>query len=79
MTEILLPDLEALLYKNPEQVAGAFLNNTAFREYLLSRTPPEELAKAEKIAKEQNTTTTEIIKRKLIEILRKEKKPESKE
>jgi integrase len=73
----LVPDMEALLYKNPKAVAEMFFNNDIFREYFLSRIPPEEMAKAEKIAKEQNTTTIEVIKKKFAEILKEDKKPES--
>ena len=69
VAEKLLPEMEDLLYKNPEEVADLFLNNKGFRELLTSR-KPEEMAKAEKIAKEQNTTTNEIIKKKLVEILK---------
>ena len=35
------------------------------KEYLLSRIPKEELAKAEKMAKKQNTTTIEDIKKEI--------------
>jgi hypothetical protein len=71
VAEKLLPKMEDLLYANPEKVADVFLNTNAFRELLLSRIPPEELAKAEKIAKEQNTTTDEIIKKNFVEIIKK--------
>lgn len=77
VAEKLLPEMEDVLYKNPEKVAEVFLNNNAFRELLLSRLPPEELAKAEKIAKEQNTTMEEVIKKKLVEILKEDRKPEN--
>jgi hypothetical protein len=68
--------MEALLYKNPE-VADMFLNNTAFREYLLSRLPPEDKAKAEKLAKEQNTTVVEVLKKKFVELLIEDTKSEN--
>jgi hypothetical protein len=67
----LVPDMEALLYKNPEAVAEMFFNNDLFREYFLSQIPPEEMAKAEKIAGEQNTTIDEILKKKFAEIIEK--------
>jgi len=70
----LLPEMENLLYKNPEAVAEMFFNNELFKDYFLSRIPSEEMAKAEKMAKEQNTTTDEIIKKKFVEILKKDKK-----
>jgi integrase len=70
----LVPGMETLLYKNPKAVADMFFNNAFFREYFLSRIPPEEMAKAEKIAKEQNTTTIEVIKKKFVETLKEEKK-----
>jgi integrase len=73
----LVPDMEALLYKNPEAVAEMFFNNDLFQEYFLSRIPPEEMAKAEKIAKEQNTTTIEVVKKKFVEILKEDKKPKN--
>jgi integrase len=69
----LLPDMETFLYKNPEAVADMFFNNDLFREYFISRIPPEEIAKADKIAKEQNTTTIEVIKKKFAEILKENK------
>jgi site-specific recombinase XerC len=69
ITEKLLPDVEDLLYKNPEKVAEMFLNNNDFRKLFLSKIPHEELAEVEKIAKEQNTTTNEILKQKLVETL----------
>jgi len=49
VAEKLLPEMEDLLYKNPEKVADMFLHNKGFRELLASR-KPEEMAKAEKIA-----------------------------
>ena len=67
--------MEALLYENPEAVTNMFFNNDLFREYFLSQIPPEEMKKAEKIAKEQNTTILEVIKKKFAEILKREKKP----
>jgi peptidyl-tRNA hydrolase len=63
--------MEALLYNNPEVVTEMFFSNEAFRNYLLSKIPPEELAKAEKIAREQNTTIDEILKKKFAEIIEK--------
>jgi hypothetical protein len=63
--------MEAFLYKNPEATAELFMSNSAFREYLLSRIPKEELAKAEKLAKEQNTTTDKLLKKKFAEIIEK--------
>jgi hypothetical protein len=73
VAEKVLPKMEDFIYENPEEVAELFLNIPDFREYLLSRVPQEELAKAEEIAKEQNTTTDEIIKKKLVEIIEKMK------
>jgi len=73
----LVPDMEALLYKNPEAVADMFFDNALFREYFLSRIPPEEMAKAEEIAKEQNVATIEEIKKKFVEILKEYKKPKN--
>ena len=67
----LVPDMEALLYNNPEAVAELFFSNEAFRNYLLSQIPPEELAKAEKIARAQDTTIDEILKKKFAEIIEK--------
>jgi hypothetical protein len=69
VAEKLLPSMENLLYANPEKVAELYLNDCDFRKLLLSRISPEEMAKAEKIAKEQNTTIDEIMKKKLIEVL----------
>jgi integrase len=73
----LVPDMEALLYENPEAVADMFFNNALFKEYFLSQIPPEEMAKAEKMAKEQNTTSIEVIKKKFTELLKQDKKPEN--
>jgi integrase len=75
----LIPDMETFLYKNPEAVADMFFNDDLFREYFISRIPPEEMAKAEKIAKEQNTTTIEAIKKKFAEILKENKKSKNTE
>ena len=72
VAENLYPEIESYVYREPEKVAEIFLNNPLFRELLLSRIPKEELVKAEKLAKEQNTTTDEIIKKKLVEILKDE-------
>ncbi len=69
----LLPEMEDFLYKNSETTAELLINNSAFREYLLSRIPREELAQVEKIAKEQNTTSLEVIKKKFVEILKEKK------
>jgi hypothetical protein len=60
----------------PLAVAEMFFNNALFREFFLSKIPPEEMAKAEKIAKEQNTTTIEVVKKKFAEILKEDKKPQ---
>jgi integrase len=67
----LLPEMEALLCENPEAITEMFFNNDLFREYFLSRIPPDEMEKAKKIAKEQNTTIIEVVKKKFIEILQK--------
>ena len=67
----LLPEVETLVFADPEKVTEVFLNNPAFSELLCSRIPLEEMAKAEKMAKEQKTTIDEIIRTKFIEILKK--------
>jgi integrase len=69
VAEKLIPDMKYLLYKNPEAVAEIFLDNPTFREYFLSRIPPDEIAKEERIAKEQNTTNDDFLKKKFIELL----------
>jgi hypothetical protein len=65
----LLPDVENFVFANPNKIAELFTNNPSFLDYLCSRIPSEEMAKAEKLAKEQNTTKDAIIKKKFIEIL----------
>jgi integrase len=72
--ESLLPGLETVLYDNPDRIAEIFLSNSNFLELLTSRISPEEMAKAEKLAKEQNVSVDEIIKKKLIEIIKEEVK-----
>lgn len=74
VAEKLLPKMEGFLYENPETVAEMFLNNIEFRKLLLARIPQEEMAKAERIAKEQNTTIDEVMKKKLVEILKEDRK-----
>jgi hypothetical protein len=53
------------------------MNNDAFMELLCLKISQEEMVKVEKLAKEQNTTKDEIIKKKLIEILKRGKVPQS--
>ena len=73
IAEKLLPSMEVLLYKDPEKVAELFWNDNNFRKYAVSRIPQEEMTKAEKIAKEQNTTLNEVLRKKFVEILKKQK------
>ena len=77
IAEKLLPSMEVLLYKDPEKVAELFWNDNNFQKYAVSRIPQEEMTKAEKIAKEQNTTLTEVLRKKFVEVLKKDKKIEN--
>ena len=73
MTEELVPVMENMLYKNPEMIAEIFMNNKAFQRLAFSKLSKEDLAKAKSLAKEENTTVNELLKKKTIEFLKKEK------
>ena len=67
----LIPKMETFLYKDPEKVADLFWNDNDFRKYAVSKISQEERVDSEKIAKEQNITLDEVLRKKFIEILKK--------
>ena len=67
----LIPKMETFLYKDPEKVADLFWNDNDFRKYAVSQISQEERVDSEKIAKEQNITLDEVLRKKFIEILKK--------
>jgi len=70
ITEKLMPSMEAFLYKDPKKVAELFWNDNAFRKYAISKISQEELVESKKIAKEQNITLDEVLRKKFVQILK---------